>query len=336
MDVEPPTQRAPASAVPIRPNGLMPAQLTFGTGLLSGRTGPATARRVLDAALDCGIMRIDTARAYGDGETERVVGAALRRRPDVAVITKAGLGPLDRRVVSAARWRALGPATGLLPNRGGARALPGDEESDEQQTTRMDEASLRASIDLSRRALLRERIDLVLLHELDAGPSVVEVVEVVEVMDSLVEEGVIGAWGVGTRRAALRRLVASGARLGGLVQTTGGPLLPPAPVPAGVPLSVHSVLGPGAGLLSAFLEWLGASPHRDLWERSVGPLAARRTAGDALIRVAVSDPRLSAVLVSTRDPRAIAPTAVAVRAGETEERLRLLRPVLAAFRERVV
>lgn len=309
----------------------MPAQLTLGTGLLSGRTSPTRARRVVAAALDVGITRFDTARAYGDGETEHLLGAALRRRPDVEVVTKAGLGPLTRRAASAVRWHAVSPLLGLLPAGATGRASPGDEEADHDDGARFDEAAVRASIDASRRALRRERLDLVLLHEFDRGR---DAPATADLMEGLVAEGVISSWGVGTRRAALRRLLEDRVPLGGLVQTTGGPLLPDAPVPDGSSLSVHSVLGPGGSLLNAFLAWLAESPHRTVWEAAVGPIAARRTAGAELLRIAVSDPRTSSVLVSSRDAVALERTVVAARDGADADRISLLAPLLAAFRER--
>ncbi|HET6684351.1 MAG TPA: aldo/keto reductase [Gaiella sp.] len=53
-------------------------------------------RRVVEAALDAGITFFDTAESYGDGESERFLGAALgERRSDVVVATKFGWAPGD-------------------------------------------------------------------------------------------------------------------------------------------------------------------------------------------------------------------------------------------------
>ena len=53
-------------------------------------------RRVVEAALDAGITFFDTAESYGDGESERFLGAALGgRRSDVVVATKFGWAPGD-------------------------------------------------------------------------------------------------------------------------------------------------------------------------------------------------------------------------------------------------
>src|SRR5436305_7775072 len=59
--------------------------------------------RIVDAALDGGINFVDTANVYNDGESERIVGRALRengRRDEVVLATKVhgemGEGPNDR------------------------------------------------------------------------------------------------------------------------------------------------------------------------------------------------------------------------------------------------
>jgi aryl-alcohol dehydrogenase-like predicted oxidoreductase len=51
-------------------------------------------RRVVEAALDAGITFFDTAESYGDGDSERFLGAALgERRSEAVVATKFGWAP---------------------------------------------------------------------------------------------------------------------------------------------------------------------------------------------------------------------------------------------------
>jgi aryl-alcohol dehydrogenase-like predicted oxidoreductase len=53
----------------------------------------AGTRAVVDAALDAGITFLDTAERYGDGDSERFLGEALRgRRAEVVLATKFGGG----------------------------------------------------------------------------------------------------------------------------------------------------------------------------------------------------------------------------------------------------
>ena len=48
--------------------------------------------RTIHAALDGGITLFDTAAAYGAGHSERLLGKALKNRPDALVVTKIGVG----------------------------------------------------------------------------------------------------------------------------------------------------------------------------------------------------------------------------------------------------
>lgn len=68
-------------------------ELTLGTMNFGKRTGEADARAIIDRALAAGISLLDTANVYHDGESERIVGRALRGRRDRArIATKVGLG----------------------------------------------------------------------------------------------------------------------------------------------------------------------------------------------------------------------------------------------------
>jgi aryl-alcohol dehydrogenase-like predicted oxidoreductase len=66
----------------------------LGTGRLasiSGGVSHADARRLLDAAADCGVNLIDTADSYAQGACEKTLGEALRgRRDKFIIVTKAG------------------------------------------------------------------------------------------------------------------------------------------------------------------------------------------------------------------------------------------------------
>ncbi|MBS2015365.1 MAG: aldo/keto reductase [Deltaproteobacteria bacterium] len=57
------------------------------------RTPEAESRRILARALELGIVHIDTANAYNDGASERIVGEAVKKKRDEVVIsTKCGFG----------------------------------------------------------------------------------------------------------------------------------------------------------------------------------------------------------------------------------------------------
>lgn len=72
-------------------SGLQVSPICLGTMMFGDRTDAATAARIVDAAADAGINFIDTADKYAEGESERIVGAAIAaRRHHWIVATKVG------------------------------------------------------------------------------------------------------------------------------------------------------------------------------------------------------------------------------------------------------
>jgi aryl-alcohol dehydrogenase-like predicted oxidoreductase len=129
---------------------------------------------VLDAAWDAGITTFDTADAYGGGRSEAYLGAWLAsRRPNGAVVTTKTFNPMD-----------TGADHGLAP------------------------ARVRRQLDSSLQRLGLERVDLFLCHEWDPD---VPFAETAGVLDELVEDGKIGAYGVSNVDASqLRTAIAEG------------------------------------------------------------------------------------------------------------------------------
>jgi aryl-alcohol dehydrogenase-like predicted oxidoreductase len=89
----------------------MVSRLAFGTSQLGGDWGPTDTGRALAAirhAVDEGVTLFDTAQAYGFGQSEHLLSAALRGVPrkDVVIATKGGLRPTDGGLVrdASARW----------------------------------------------------------------------------------------------------------------------------------------------------------------------------------------------------------------------------------------
>jgi aryl-alcohol dehydrogenase-like predicted oxidoreductase len=83
--------------------GVRVAPLAIGTMNFGAPTGEQETGRILAAALDAGLNLIDTANSYNAGESEAIIGRALRasgRRHEAIVATKAhfptGSGPNDR------------------------------------------------------------------------------------------------------------------------------------------------------------------------------------------------------------------------------------------------
>ncbi len=93
-------------------SGLRIAPLVLGSDNFTNPTSEDESMRIIAAAVDAGITMIDTANSYAAGESERVIGKALRQigRDDVLVATKFhypfGPGPNDRGNGRAAIIRA--------------------------------------------------------------------------------------------------------------------------------------------------------------------------------------------------------------------------------------
>jgi len=118
---------------------------------------PAQARRVLRAAVDRGVRFVDTAPAYGESET--LVGNTLGDLDDCLIATKL--------VTPAGGWDALSP--------------------------RETRAHVRASVEASLRALRRERLDLVQIH--NAQESLVRRGAAGEALAGLRQEGLVASAG---------------------------------------------------------------------------------------------------------------------------------------------
>ncbi|MDR8728519.1 aldo/keto reductase [Burkholderia pseudomultivorans] len=149
-------------------SGLQVPVLSFGAGTFGGtgplfsawgNTGVDEARRLVDICLEAGVNLFDTADVYSDGESERVLGAAIKGRRDrVLISTKTGL------------------PTGDGPNDAG--------------TSR---ARLVRAVDDALRRLGTDYIDLLQLHTFDAATPVEEVMST---LDALVHAGKLRYIGV--------------------------------------------------------------------------------------------------------------------------------------------
>ena len=73
-----------------------PALVSVGTMNFGKRTPAAEAHRMVHRAIERGCLLFDTANAYENGESEKILGAALKeKRADVLVATKVGFGRID-------------------------------------------------------------------------------------------------------------------------------------------------------------------------------------------------------------------------------------------------
>ncbi len=137
---------------------------TWQLGADWGEVTESDAREVLEAAAEAGVSFYDTADVYGDGRSEELVGRFVAAHPDAGFTVATKMGRRADQV----------PANYV-------------------------EANFRAWLDRSRRNLGVETIDLVQLH---CPPSaVIDDDATYDVLDRLVEEQVIAAYGVSVETA---------------------------------------------------------------------------------------------------------------------------------------
>ncbi len=130
-------------------------------GSLSNPTPSAEIRRTLSHALDLGINVFDTADVYGQGDSERELGRALRgRRNSAFVVTKVGT-LLSRRVRLLRPFKPL--IKPFLSVSGEVRQSVGTQHSNEM-TGDFTPGRLGAALDASLRRLGFSHVDGLLLH----------------------------------------------------------------------------------------------------------------------------------------------------------------------------
>jgi aryl-alcohol dehydrogenase-like predicted oxidoreductase len=115
---------------------------------------------LIQAALDLGITALDTANIYGQGDSERAIGRALRGRRDQAfVVTKTGKGFSQK--MRMLRWLkpVLRP---ILARKVGASAVTARRESAMREI--WDPSAFAPSLDQSLRRLGMDHVDGFLLH----------------------------------------------------------------------------------------------------------------------------------------------------------------------------
>jgi aryl-alcohol dehydrogenase-like predicted oxidoreductase len=138
---------------------------TWQLGADWGDVSEADALAVLEASAEAGVTFYDTADVYGDGRSEQLVGRFVAAHPDAGFTVATKMG---RRL--------------------------------EQVPANYVEANFRQWLDRSRKNLGVDTIDLVQLH---CPPSeVIDDDETYDVLDRLVDEGVIAAYGVSVETCA--------------------------------------------------------------------------------------------------------------------------------------
>src|SRR5258708_6925557 len=165
----------------------------FGCSSLTG-TGPSNANRVLETAFDAGVRHFDTARYYGYGDGEGILGRFLRgRRSAVTITTKFGIDP--PRPTTALN-------VGLYFGRRVVRLLPGIRGFLQRGTQSLVKSGgfsvqqAQESLETRLRELGTDHIDFYLLHDYTAGEHHPD--ELLTFLEGCVKAGKIHSFGIGT------------------------------------------------------------------------------------------------------------------------------------------
>lgn len=167
--------------------------LGFGTAPILGRIDRRSSLAALGWAYDRGVRHFDTARSYGWGDAEGLLGDFLRERGDseAFVVTKCGILPPKKSnalgTLKTAAQKVVRQVPALRPlarrvGHSGAFAL----------TYSYDLAKLASSVETSLRELKRP-IDVLLLHSYNASRP--GIAEVADWMQRLVQSGDVRAFG---------------------------------------------------------------------------------------------------------------------------------------------
>lgn len=180
--------------VELKPLGRQVSCIGFGCARLDGRIGLSQSARLLETALSLGITYFDVAAAYGTAE--EALGHVIGNSRDVVVATKVG-PPRPAYNPSKARLRFL--AKSVLDHLRGMKMLLGGVVGPRPRTSgrpRYDfsQEAIERSLEESLKRLQRDRADIFLAHEphpSDLSP------EVAERFEALMQQNLIGAFGVG-------------------------------------------------------------------------------------------------------------------------------------------
>jgi aryl-alcohol dehydrogenase-like predicted oxidoreductase len=166
----------------------------FGCGGLMGGRHRAASLRSLGAAIDCGITYFDTARMYGWGTAEGLLGELTPRiRDSIVIVSKAGILPSSRSLRLRALGRGVREICKAVPSLKAHLQLP---RALSPRFGMFKPAELRASIETSLRELKTDYLDILLLHEV--GLADLDDPEVLALLRNLQSEGKVREFGTAT------------------------------------------------------------------------------------------------------------------------------------------
>lgn len=196
----------------ILPPNMIP--LGFGcSGLLHGLSR-SESLRLLETAMDCGITYFDTARMYGAGGAEGVLGTlAPRRRDRIIIASKAGILPASRSIPLRALNHGIKLLHKVAPQLNDFVATPA---AIHQRFGIFDLPNLRRSVETSLKEIRTDYLDIFLLHE--CTEAEVKNEELLYFLQSLQKQGKIRTFGLATGIEETIRIAKAHPPLSGVLQ----------------------------------------------------------------------------------------------------------------------
>jgi aryl-alcohol dehydrogenase-like predicted oxidoreductase len=190
--------------------GMRASALGFGCSAVLGRVGRRESLASLGVAYDAGITFYDTARSYGYGESEALLGEFLRgRRDSVVVSTKFGILPAQTNFLKETVKPLARKVLQMVPSaRNAVQRQIGAQFSANNFTVQV----LRESVATSLRKLGTDYVDLLFMHS--APVSVLQQEDLLAEMQKMVSEGKVRRVGISAEPEVVE--VALAANLEGL------------------------------------------------------------------------------------------------------------------------
>jgi len=186
--------------------GLRASALGFGCSALMGRVGRRDSLRALGAAYDAGITFYDTARSYGYGESEALLGEFLAgRRERVVISTKFGIVPAKTNFLKETVKPLARKVLQVAP---GVRKAVQQQIGAQFSANNFSVAALRESLETSLRKLRTDYVDFLFMHS--APASVLEDVALLNELRRLVREGKVLRVGISADPEVIETALRSG------------------------------------------------------------------------------------------------------------------------------
>ncbi len=186
-------------------SGRKTSRLGFGCSSIMGALGRRDSLRMLETAFDAGVRHFDVAPSYGFGEAEGCLGEFLANHPgQLTVTTKFGIAAEPAGGSRAVLRSVARPVLKLLPGLKARLRPPAGTTAPARVAFSATNAL--ASVERSLKALRTERIDLLLLHEAEAGLLGDD--ELLRVLEDLRDGGKIGDFGTGSEAGRIPALIA--------------------------------------------------------------------------------------------------------------------------------